>query len=573
MQAEEDKHRTARVVDTRLEASTENEVTYVVEEGAQTQLFVPLTSSSHSTQNTIFNLNNIADRTCRDSRMVLAMTVTATLQVANADTSAHTLIDADNFGFKQWPLNRCVQSVQHQINQASYTLQTAQYLDSISKLNAYPADMNFYENSQPDLIDSYAAASGSEITPLASYTSTIAGDGINKPRTLGYTVTGNSVAASSTGTVTIVAQFYEPLITPFNNVSSKLRRGLYAITGEIITLNWVPDLFNRMFALVVPPSLSIVSSSISLGSAATLDLIYLTPQASYIPEIPHSSVYPYNDYTSFTNNLGACGAGATLQGISTQVCNFTNIPQKILIYAKLSDSVVTTATPDKYLRIKNISCTFNNGNPVLNNATTRQLYDISKRNGLQIPAASFQQLCLNRSLVAASGATPLYGCGSVLVLDPAIDLGLQYDSASGSAGRYIFQATMDLENGTDTAFPSVTLFVVAITSGILERRGSEYRNKLLTLPTDVLAEARMLPAVDYTTYTDAKHSNAFMTGGGIGDWFRKAASKAYDAIKWGLKHKDELKDTYEKAKDVAQSVSKVAKSARGRGGAMKLFYE
>lgn len=568
MQAEEHKHRTARVVDTRLEASSENEVTYVVEEGAQTQLFVPLTSSSHSTQNTTFNLNNIADKTCRDSRMVLAMTVTATLQVTNSDTSAHTLINGDNFGFKQWPLNRCVQSVQHQINQASYTLQTAQYLDSIAKLNAYPQDMNFYENSQPDLIDSYAAASGSELTPLASYTSTIAGDGVNKPRTLSYTVSGNSIAASSTSAVVITATLYEPLITPFNNVSSKMARGLYAITGEIITLNWVSDLFNRMFALATPQFLTVSSPVVSLGSSATLDLIYLTPQASYLPDIPHSSVYPYNDYTNFTNNLGPCAAGAILSGQTTQVCNFTNIPQKILIYAKLADSAQTCATPDKYLKIRNISCTFNNGNPVLNNATTRQLYDISKRNGLQIPAAAFQQLCLNRSLVAASGATPLYGCGSVLVLDPAIDLGLQYDSASGSAGRYIFQATMDLENGTDTAFPGVTLYVIAITSGILERRGSEYRNKLLTLPTDVLAEARMLPAVDYTTYTEAKHSNAFMTGGGIGDWFRKAASRAYDAIKWGVKHKDEIKD-------VVDSASKVVKSAKGGkgGAAMKLFYE
>lgn len=213
----QNKHRVARVVDTRLEANSENEVTYVVEEGAQTTAYVPLASSSHTTQNTVWNLNNIADRTCRDSRLVVGMQVTLTLNITNGSGGTLSAITADNFGFKQYPVNKCINSVQHQINQSSYTLQNSRILDAIARLNSFPQHQDFYENTQPDLVDSYANATGSNLTPLASYTSNIQGDGIFKPRTLNYTVTGtNAIPAGSTENIVVTANLYEPLVTPFN---------------------------------------------------------------------------------------------------------------------------------------------------------------------------------------------------------------------------------------------------------------------------------------------------------------------------------------------------------------------
>lgn len=544
-------HRVARVVDTRLEGSAENHVTFVVEEGAAVASYTPLVSSSHSTQNTVFNLNNIADRTCRDSRLALGMTLTVTLNVTNTDgVNPHTVINADNFGLKQYPLNRAINSVQHSINQASYTMRSNQILSEIARVNALPMDSDFFENTQPDMIDSYAKASGSNLTPIGPYTNTLLGDGVFKPRSLGYTVTGNTIAAGATAAVTITVPLYEPLITPFCNISSKNRRGLYAITGEIVNIQWVSDLFNNMFAFDAPTNITLNSATVGVGANATLYTIYLTPQEGYFPEIPRESVYPYNDYSIFSNDIGPCNAGATLAGVTSQVVNFTNIPQKILVYARLSNNARTSSTPDKYLKISRVNAVFDNGLPQLSNATTDQLYDVSKRNGLQMPRAAFAQRCLNEALVAASGAQPLYGCGSVLALDPALDLGLRYESASGSAGRYIFQVTLDLTNETDLNFSAVTLFVVGINSAVLERVGTEYRNYLISLPVDVLAEAKALAPVDHQTYMDAKHSNAFLSGGGIGDWFKKAYQGIKKAAKWGLKHQDDIG----KAIDVGQKL-------------------
>jgi len=106
----------AKVLDTRLEAVSSNDICYVVEQGANVVNYTPLVSSSHSNQNTTFNLNNIADVTCRQSRIVMGATVTLTLSMTNSSNVALDVVNADNFGFKQFPLNRCMTSIQHQIN-------------------------------------------------------------------------------------------------------------------------------------------------------------------------------------------------------------------------------------------------------------------------------------------------------------------------------------------------------------------------------------------------------------------------------------------------------------------------
>ena len=236
-------------------------------------------------------------------------------------------MQGDNLGMKQYPLNRCVASIQHQINQASYTLNTNDILDAIARINLLPEDCNFYENSQPDYIDSYANATGTLLNPLTPYCSVSVGDGIYKPRTLRLSTSCNSVqdqvvipANNTNISVTIFCQLYEPLISPFNNISSQDARCLYAITGELINIQWVSQLWQNMFAYVPPVGITIVSFSVSLSTQATLNCIYLTPKEDTIAQIPRQSVYHYNDYSIFTNAVNGglpVTAGTTLYSLSS----------------------------------------------------------------------------------------------------------------------------------------------------------------------------------------------------------------------------------------------------------------
>lgn len=527
----------AKITDTRLGAHSNKSITYVVEEGAQNVAYVPLVSSSHSNQTTTWNLNNIAQFVGRDSRLNVTLTATITLNVTNSTGSTQYVVNGDNFGQRQFCYNRAVASCQHKINQASYTLLSNQILDAIARLNMVPENADFYDNTQPDCVDSYANASGTNLTPLAAATSNIQGQGVFKPRTLNFSVSGNAIPANSSGTVTITVQIYEPLISPFNNIGDKDAECLYAINGEIITVNYTPDLWNNMFCFYPTSGITVNNASVDLGRTATLNCIYLTAYPNTIKSIPHQSLYHYNDYLQYTNDLGAVASGATLNGISSQVCNFTNIPQKILIYARPSDNVRNVSLPDIYLAIQNISVVFDNGQPQLSSASPDQLYDISHRNGLRMSREQFQSKVLNAQAVAM-GATAIKGVGSVLVIDPALDLGLRETDTNGTAGRFVFQVQNAIfKNNTTQNLAGVTLYVVGVTNAILERsNGSEYHNYNLSLPYDVFQKAKELPAVSHEAYVAEKFSNLFLSGGGIGDWFKKALNLGKMGISQGLKH-------------------------------------
>jgi len=208
------------------------------------------------------------------------------------------------------------------------------------------------------------------------------------------------------------------------------------------------------------------------------------------------------------------------------------MPNKILVYARLANASRTTQTPDKYLSLQSISVTLDNGLPVFNGASPDQLYDVSKRNALQMPRACFKQLLLNNANEVDGG---LYGCGSVMVIDPAIDCGTRPSDSNGSGGRFIFQVQQTTyKNNTEIDFPAVTLYVVGINAGVLQRVGSQYRSFLLTTPPDIINEIKSLPAISYKMYNNARFANSFLMGGGISDWFKKAynlGTRAYDLAK------------------------------------------
>ncbi len=77
-----------------------------------------------------------------------------------------------------------------------------------------------------------------------------------------------------------------------------------------------------------------------------------------------------------------------------------------------------------------VTVVFDNGLHQFASATPDQLYDVLKRNMLQMPRASFNQSQLNVNNEVANEV--LYGCGSVMVIDPAVDLGVRPSDAIGS---------------------------------------------------------------------------------------------------------------------------------------------
>ena len=165
-----------------------------------------------------------------------------------------------------------------------------------------------------------------------------------------------------------------------------------------------------------------------------------------------------------------------------------------------------------------------------------------------MPRDCWKQSLLNRGVEVNGG---LYGSAGPLVIDPALDLGINEKNSVGSSGRYVFQVqNATFANLTETDFGSITLYVVGINSAILERTGSEYRNRLLSTPDDAINHIKDLPPVSYKQYLAAAHSNLFLMGGGIGDWFKKAHSMGTRAYDFAKAHVGDVQDIYNAGKNI-----------------------
>lgn len=560
-----------RVIDSRLNASSENDIKIVVKEGAMTTNYTPLPAGSYSNSGITWNLNNIGAKIARDPRLAMAITVVSTLNVTNPTGADIQLINGDNFGKKIWAINRNF-STNHQINGATETLNTYDIIDYISRKNIMSEDLNFWENTQPDLISNYAAATGSNLNPLQSYSSTFQGDGIFKPRSLNYTVTStvggvttnnsSRVPAGGSATIVITSTHYEPLISPFCNISSRNSRGLYGITGEIITVTLQPNLFDNTYAFTVPVGLT-VNSAVSDWTTVKpiLYTILLTPYKDMQDELPHESVYEYNKFKVDTSDIIAVNAGVSISSVSSVVSQYDVIPVDIGVYIRTRNNYRFYNVPDKYLNYVNATFTMNNGNPQLAGATPDQVYDISYRNSLRMPRACWKQSVLNYSLtLPPANAAPLYGCGSVVVLDPSLDLNLQRGLMVGSQGKFTFQMTnATFANNTADNFGPCTLYTVAVQKAVLKRVGLDYQCSLLKLPDNVAADAMRLPAIMYDEYMHSLRRNSFL-GGSLGSFGSNLWKHLKKVGKYLWQNTDKVKDAgqkiYETGRDIYRDYNK-----------------
>lgn len=562
------------VVDTRLTFDDPKHVVGTANTGALFTNFMQLPDNGHSNQATSFNLNQQSDLNIRDRRIqIYNPNVTLTLNITNNGASAAAPIGPDNLFTKQYGYNMALNSVQHRIGQASITFNSNQILYAVNKLKLSSDDANYYDNSCPDIIDSYANASGATINPGQSYTSSFAGDGSFKPRSLNMTsISGNSIAAGATGNVVCTFSFLEPLIDPMNNISSCDLPGLAGVNGETIYLQYLQNsaAFTNMFGYYNAPNMVLNSATVDLGQTCYLNLVYLTPHDREANNIPYESISmcPLYDPT-IQDVAGSIAPGATV-ALRSPVINCTNVPQLIIVSPQMLQSDYNTnMQPQKFLSFDNVSAIFDNANPALAGAVPDALYDITHRNGMTcIPRDCWLQKKLNVAEESA-GATALYGSGGPLVLSPAIDFPLRSGVTTSTPGKYTFQITGTLRNRTNTTLPGYTLVIICVYNQVLHRRGRTYQLELVNVPSSKYNMASKLPQLDMELVRRARVSNMFLSGGNFSDFFKKAANKIGSVAKSLYKNKDAIvkavdagKDIYEAGKDVYDSVKGGKKNER-----------
>ena len=142
------------------------------------------------------------------------------------------------------------------------------------------------------------------------------------------------------------------------------------------------------------------------------------------PIIPYDRVQFQRFITSGTPLVP--GQKKTLNSKNFQL---NSIPNSIIIFLKERRQDMKMTKPDVFARITNISISFNNSNNQLNGTNEYQMYNISRRNGLNM---TFNQY--------------YYYVGSVIRLDFSKDLSLPSNLASGVLGNFQLQMDVDYEN-------------------------------------------------------------------------------------------------------------------------------
>jgi len=161
---------------------------------------------------------------------------------------------------------------------------------------------------------------------------------------------------------------------------------------------------------------------------AELEIQYITPDPVLAAKMPSVVVYDYDYIQTFltsASNLQQFNTSLVFQSI-----RLPSIPKRLFIYAKPSKRYINVApydntVPDFFLPLENIKITFNNRINLLANDIPQTLYNKSVANGLTDSFYEWQ-----------------YGCGSVMIVDVAKDLGLEADECVGQANKY---STLQIE--------------------------------------------------------------------------------------------------------------------------------
>jgi len=304
-------------------------------------------------------------------------------------------------------------------------------------------------------------------------------------------------------------------------------------------------------------------SSITLATPScfqTCQLLfnYLSLQPTDV--VSTKNVVPYMDYPRFISNTSqtlqpfdpANPNNLVVTKLTSNSIQLNQIPDKMIIVARLPMSQQSYANTSSFLAIQQIVCNFNNASGLLSSATQVDLWKMSMRNG---SSQNFNEFFGFASVATGDGAGQFVPTtGAMLVLNPAIDFGLPNYLSSGSQGNFNFQFNLSVYN----QFPyEVTpeLVLICVNSGIMvtsQGVSNLYTGMLtkeLVLKTNEEKSVDPVSSVEYQRLVGGKVGNMALTAlhklykkkhggvmsGGIGSAISSGGGVAHHASSGGKK--------------------------------------
>ena len=146
--------------------------------------------------------------------------------------------------------------------------------------------------------------------------------------------------------------------------------------------------------------------------------------------------------------------------------SLNQIPDMVIIYARKKVAEQNIHDTDVNLAIKNININFNNNSGLLSSYTAEQLYNITRKNNLNVDWEQFDGVSHKWTNADPATLDDIGTIGSPIVLRFGNDIPLSSTAlASGSLGQYSIQFNISLYNQTNSAItPEVVM--IAVNSGL-----------------------------------------------------------------------------------------------------------
>ena len=490
-----------------LIADVTPELTFGVQSGPASNTFQPFSATSASNSSVIFTCQIPSENILVDRQILISTGLTFQVTVSGAPNNARVCDYGLTCALGAFPFNSLLTTATCQINNANVSCALQDVLPSILRMTS-TRDLVKDNGMSPSLIDCaygrYSDAAGTLNNPMGDYSNgeldaDFVPRGAHPVRVTiaRYNAAGAyqdaspiSTAADDVFKIVVQTHVCEPLMmSPFIFGDPEHNaQGLLGINNMTFTFN-IDSGLKRLFSMGTDPAWQyaikagndliqgpaagggagpvILAASGDLFRTATpvgvsnqvttprLLMRLISTQPSDL--LQSKNVCSYTDVVRFitpsfnTSVVPASGASVMLNSSAIQL---NQVPQLLFITCRKPMSLQTMTDSMSQLVIQGINISFNNASGLLSSATPYQLWKMSVRNGSTQSWAQFSgQASLKESQAGgASGNVRIIPTvGSVLIINPALDLSLPDYLSASSIGSYAlsFQLSVATQFGAD----------------------------------------------------------------------------------------------------------------------------
>lgn len=597
---------------------------YYAKVGASDVTYQIIKAISNTDSQLIFNTTTPSVNVGLSRRMKVGLPIRVKTNVSQATSPGPvtnpfllTTFNGTEFGLRAYPLAAVTENLSLKLNNSTINTNLNDIIHAMMEFGTSPDERNKWRSGEPSYPDQFDYVSYfNALAPPAFITDGARNTFSSYPQNVlecsrnikNYAVniqlcdflisTGPDVY--QTHVVSFDLYFVSDVFVSPLNWTEKDCQALFGI--QTIDLTIVMSNLRRIFSIsanateVPSTDISQWFINVQTDTKASLYLSYLSPQINMpVSKLLH---YPYYDVNRYISSQSQPLAGSTCFAINTVVAspmpangvapvssflgknpltslttlalaggasnkfyvdNITlhAIPKRLYIFCtkdknlRISDAL-NYIRSDTYAAITGISINWNNRAGVLSSADCYQLYAISVRNGLDM--TYFQWLRAK---------------GSVLCLEPSVDIPLTAVQSPGTRGNYQISYSINVNSVCATSNPSnYQVYTVAVQEGFMTINDS-----VIALDVGVLTEQSVLdaPFAPAGTFNAITH----MYGGGFwGDMWRGVKKGARYVRDIGTKGAKVIGDVAGALSDVpgigvyARPVADVANAVHGVGKAV-----